>query len=306
VLYNFPFERKVAGKTMFPTVAKLPKWATNAAYRNAVAMPGKAVVKVVGEYSEHGLGEPLEFPDAPKTLSWEETLDWVKEVAPLEEDQIVEWMHTATAANVMVSRFMEEYKRAGSGVVGVADDGYIPGVKVEDLRFRSERGRTVASRGNAVVVTPRGNFNVPVPGKATGIFKDILCFGAVLQAFLKQWVAVLLKFKELATNPSDRISFPSFRGLVAPLFFTHQSTFPSPVNLVEFSVSTDVQQKIVVRGRSVDDYRDVLFEDKIDLSRGQNVIEYPLFGFPVVPTMVIEIQPEDNTRTILDYWNVYP
>ena len=48
MLYNFPFKVRVAGEVVFPTVAKLPDWATNAAYRNAVAMPGKPEIKAVG------------------------------------------------------------------------------------------------------------------------------------------------------------------------------------------------------------------------------------------------------------------
>jgi len=35
-------------------------------------------------------------------------------------------------------------------------------------------------------------------------------------------------------------------------------------------------------------------------------VELPIFGFPAVPAMVIEIQPEDNTKTILDYYEVIP
>lgn len=306
MLYNFPFKVRVAGEVVFPTVAKLPDWATNAAYRNAVAMPGKPEIKAVGPFSETGLGRAPEFPDAPETMDWDTILSWVKDIAPIEEEQITEWMQTAAAANVICSRFMDEYKRAGSLVVTDAGDPYIPGVKVEDIKFVSELGRTVASRGYSVVSTPAGNFNVPVPGKATGVFKNILAWAAVLEAYLKQWVGVLMKFRELATNPQNRISFPSFRGLTAPVFFTHASSIPAPVNIAEFSISTDRPQTVVVRARSVDDYRDVLFEDKITLKEGQNVIQYPIFGFPVVPTMVIELQPEDNTKTILDYWTVYP
>jgi len=306
MLYNYPFKIKVMGQTMFPTVAKLPEWAKDPMYRNAAVMPGQSTIKSGGGYSEEGLAKPIEFQDAPDTLDWDAIMNYVKSVAPIEEPDIVEWMHEAAAANVMLSRTVEEYKRAGSSIVATSNDAYIPGVRVEDLSFRPEIGRTVASRGSAVVVTPRGNYNVPVPGKATGIFKDLISFAAVINAFLKQWTGVLMKFRELATNPSKRISFPSFKGLAAPLFFTHASSVPAPVNLAEFSITTDKPQTVVLRARSVDDYRDVLFEEKISLNKGQNIIDYPLFGFPVVPTMVIELQPANNTKTILDYWAVYP
>jgi len=306
VLYNFPFKMKIAGEIVFPTVAKLPDWATNAAYRNAVAMPGKPEIKVVGPFSESGLGKAIEFPDAPETMDWDSIISWVKDIAPIEEEQITEWMQTAAAANVICSRFMDEYKRAGSLVIARTNDPYMPGLKVEDIKFVPELGRTVASRGYSVVSTPAGNFNVPVPGKATGIFKNILAWGAVLESFIKQWTAVLMKFRELVTNPQSRISFLNVKGLTAPLFLTHASSLPAPVNLAEFSISTDRPQTVVLRARNVDDYRDVLFEDKITLQKGQNVIQYSIFGFPVVPAMVVELQPENQTKTILDYWTAYP
>ncbi|RLG86311.1 MAG: hypothetical protein DRO39_03500 [Thermoprotei archaeon] len=214
--------------------------------------------------------------------------------------------HNCHAANVVISARMEEYKRLGSSLVGASDDPFIPGLKVEDIRFRSERGRDVAARGYAVLETPRGSVNVPVPGKATAVFRDLLAWGAVLEAFLVQWTGVLLKWRELATNPGDRVAFPSFRGLAAPQFFVHSSSVPAPVNIARFSITTDRPQTITIRARNVNDYTDVMFEDRIQLGEGRNEVELPIFGFPVVPAMVIEIQPEDGAKTILDWYEVIP
>lgn len=302
-LYNFPFERKIGVKTCFPTVAKLPEWM--AQYRTAVALPGKPSVKVVGSYSEEGLEQPLEGP-APSTMDWDAIEAWSREIAPIDDPSIVEWMYSAHAANTVISARMEEYKRLGSSLIGGSDDPYIPGLKVEDIKFRSELGRTVAGRGYAVLETPRGNVNVPVPGKATAIFRDLIAWGAVLESFLVQWTGVLLKWRELATNPSGRIAFPSFRGLVAPQFFVHSSSVPAPVNLARLSISTNKPQTVVLRARNVNDYTDVMFEDRISLAEGQNVVEYPIFGFPAVPAMVIELVPEDGAKTILDRYEVLP
>ena len=304
-LYNFPFERKVGVKTYFPTVAKLPEWMLQSQYRSAVALPGKASVKVVGPYSEEGLEQPLEGP-APSTMDWDTIVAWSREIAPIDDPSIVSWMHTAHSANVVISARMEEYKRLGSSLIGESNDPYIPGLKVEDIRFRSETGRTVAGRGYAVLETPRGNVNVPVPGKSLAVFRDLIAWGAVLDAFLLQWTGVLLKWRELATNPSDRLAFPSFRGLSAPQFFVHSASVPAPVNLARFSITTDKPQTVVLRARNINDYTDVMFEDKISLAEGQNLVEYPIFGFPAVPAMVIELAPEDGTKTILDWYEVIP
>jgi len=304
-LYNFPFEVRVGTRTYFPTVAKLPRWMAEPRYRAAVAILGRPSVKAVGPYSEEGLEQPLEGP-APSTMDWDTIVAWSREIAPIDDPSIVSWMHTAHAANTVISARMEEYKRLGSSLVGGSDDPFIPGLKVEDIRFRSETGRTVAGRGYAVLETPRGNVSVPVPGKATGVFRDLLCWAAVLEAFLVQWTGVILKWRELATNPGDRIAFPNLRGLVAPQFFVHSSSVPAPVNIARFSITTDKPQTVVLRARNINDYTDVMFEEKIQLSGGRNEVELPIFGFPVVPAMVIEIQPEDMTKTILDRYEVIP
>jgi len=304
-LYNFPFEKRVGVRTYFPTVAKLPEWMNTAQYRSAVALPGKPSVKVVGPYSEEGLEQPIEGP-APSTMDWDAIVAWSREIAPIEDPSIVEWMYTAHAANTVISARMEEYKRLGSSLVGASDDPYIPGLKVEDLRFRSEKAEVVARRGYGILETPRGNVNVPVPGKALAVFSDLIAWGAVLEAFLVQWTGVILKWRELATNPGDRIAFPSFRGLVAPQFFVHSSSVPAPVNLARFSITTDKPQTITIRARNVNDYTDIMFEDKISLAEGQNLIEYPIFGFPAVPAFVVELAPEDGTKTILDWYEVIP
>jgi len=304
--YNFPFKAAAAGRILYPTVAKLPEWMLRPQSRLAVALSGEPEIKVVGPYSEDGLEAPPESPDAPSTMDWGTIISWSRKIAPIDDPSIVEWMHSAHAANIVVSARMEEYKRSGSSLLGASDDPFVPGLKVEDLRFRPELAETVAERGYGILETPRGNVNVPVPGKAAGIFKDLLAWGAVLEAFLVQWTAVLLKWRELATNPAERIAFPSFRGLSAPQFFVHSATIPAPVNLAQFSVSTDRPQVVTLRGRSINDYRDVLFENRISLAEGQNAVDLPIFGFPVVPAMVIEMQPEDGAKTVLDYWSVIP
>jgi len=305
-LYNFPAEVKVHRRAAYPTVAKLPEWAENAAYRNAAAEMVLREVRPVGRYSEAELEKAPWCPDAPSTMDWNSIESWMKEIAPIEEEQIVEWMHSAAAANVVISAREEEYKRLGSSLVGVSDDPYIPGVTVQDLNFRSELGRTVAGRGYSILETPRGTVNVPVPGKATAIFKDVLAWAAVLDAFLVQWTGVLLKWRELATNPSRDLAFPSFRGLVAPQYFTHASSLPVPVNQVTIRVASDKAQTLTIRGRSVDDYTDVILENTVEVPSGESEASFLVFGFPAVPTMVVEVQPEDGTRTILKKWEVLP
>ena len=301
--YNFPFKKKVGDKVLYPTLMKLPDWYTGERMVSATIIAKS--VTVVGAYNEDDILESPLHPDAPRTLDYYKVEKWVKSKFPI-GDNVVEWMRTATACNVITTARMEEYKRAGSMLIGASDDAYIPGVSVEDISFKSELGRTVGTRGYAVVQTPRGNFNVNVPGKATGIFSDLLAWGAVLESYIQQWTAVLLKFKDLAVNPQKKIGFPNYRGLVAPLFIGHEARIPFPINIVEMKVTTNKSQTLQLTARDPNDYTSEFFTDKFNLSSGENVIRFHVVGIPYVGPMVIQLQPEDNTNTSLDYYKVYP
>ena len=308
VLYNRPFKIMVEGKGFFPTVMKLPTWATPPVIgQKALVTVGPKSIGVVEPYSEEGLLGAPEFEDAPVTLEYGTIESYMKEIAPIGEAEIAEWMHSAAACNCVLSARMEEYKRAGSAIVAASDDPYIPGLKVEDLKVRSELAKTVADRGYGIVESPAGNFNCPVPGKATGVFPDLLCWSSVVEAFLVQWTSALVKFRELATNPSSKIGFINTRGLTAPLFFGHSSEMlPFPVNMVEMSVSSDKAQSLGMNARSTDDYTDIMFSDRFALSKGENLISFQTLGIPFVPPMVMELQPDNETSTILNYYRVSP
>jgi len=305
-LYNFPFKLRVGRKTLFPTVAKLPEWAVNNACRNAVAEFGEIKVVKIGPYSETGLAMPPESPSAPSSIDWDAIMEWSRSQQSLDDPAMVEWMYWAHAANTIISARMEEYKRLGSSLIGESNDPYIPGLKIEDIRFRSELGRVVAERGYANLDTPRGSVRVPVPGKATAVFKDLISWGAVLNAFLVQWTGVLLKWRELATNPDKELAFPNFNGLVAPQFFTHSSSIPAPVNIITMRISSNKPQTISIKGRNVDDYTEVISEMSVNVPEGESESTVVIYGFPVVPPMVIEMQPENMTKTILKSWSVIP
>jgi hypothetical protein len=78
---------------------------------------------------------------------------------------------------------------------------------------------------------------------------------------------------------------------------------------MKIGVTTNKPQKMQIRGRglpgqgSVDE---VLFEDEVELDAGQNEFIYYYWGFPVAPTITLELQPEDNTETVLDYIDLIP
>lgn len=315
--WNFPEERRILDVTAFPTLLSIPEWdvirrpaGIKAGPLSIPLLPPRPAmvtnlsVKAIGDYNEKNLCAAPSEPKVPVTLSYDAIRRYTSEIAPIEDPAVVEWMQYSATEDFICEMVQEEYRRAGSDLVAAADDAYIPGCRVEDIKFNSEKGRVVAGRGNGVLATPRGNFTVPVPGKATGIFEDLLCFGAISNAWPIQWAGSLLKWKSLTTNPQSRIRFPSFGGLVAPQFIGHEADMPFPTNFVSMGISSDKAQTMKVVYREPSDYTQEITSIDVEVPKGENEVGYTLLVFPYVPTMVTEIQPENNTGTILNSYSV--
>ena len=305
--YNFPEKFRGA----YSTRMELPDWFFNFSIdtlnrvKKLGILAGGVEVNTVGEYDEKEILDSGNFGE-PATLDYDKVLAWAKQDIPLDQPDVVEWMVEATAAGAILMARAREYERAGSYMLTASDDANIPGVRVEDIYYRKERGTDVASRGYAVIITPQGNFNVPVPGKQTVITKNILAWGSVIRAYIVQWIGALIKWKDLAINPQSRIGFANTSGLVAPLFIGHQASRRAFRNIVEMSVTTNKSQTMRINFRSPTDYTVVYGSLNIPLREGQNVVKFKIRSLFGVPPMVVELQPEDRTNTALDYYKVYP
>jgi hypothetical protein len=251
----------------------------------------------------------------PKTLFWVRSVvdsslvrEQVASEAPIDGVEVVEWMHLAAADNAVFEAMAEEYNRLGSELLSGSGDAYIPGVRVGDLRGESVSGSVVSSRGYGVVITPQGNFNVPVGGKLTIAIKDLLAWAALPWCSAIQWLLTLLQWRDLAKIPvRDRVRFGSSSGLVAPNFFSVTPKAPVPLLTLRIGLTSDKDQDVVIRGRGVKgSYHQVLFEDKFSVESGSNEVMYNVYGFPYVSSFTLELQPSDRTQTVLDYIDVFP
>ena len=145
-----------------------------------------------------------------------------------------------------------------------------------------------------------------MPGKTSVIGKSILGWAGVLKAWIKQWVGALLKWKDIAINPQNRIGFANVGGLVAPQFIGHQASRRALRNIVEMSITTNKPQTVRLTFRAPTDYTATLASANIKLNEGQNVLRFKVRSIFGVPPMVVELQPENNTQCALDYYKVYP
>lgn len=247
------------------------------------------------------------LPWAPVEVDSSNAMRILSDEIPLSHD-VVEWMLVATADVAVFDAMSEEYNRLGSELLSSSGDAYIPGVRCGDLRAVSESGYTVRSRGYGRVATPEGEFNVPIRGKTTFAKGNILAWAAIPSPGTGvQWVLTLLQWRDLARAPvKERVRFASSHGLVAPNFFHVPSTW-APVRTLKIGLTSDKPQTVVIRGRGTKgSYENVIFEDKFNVESGESEVVYNVVSFPFVPAFTLELQPSDNTQTVLDYIEILP
>jgi len=253
------------------------------------------------------LAQSPTFPWTPTSVSSEETLSIIQSEAPVDGREIVAWMQLSASEAAVLDGCAEDYNRLGSILSWAANDPYIPGIRVGDLRVTSINGASVQRARGCTIVTPRGNFNCPLPGKATGIFSDILAWARLAWAGSVQWILSLLQWRDLASTPIDqRVRFANLGGAVAPQFFNVSSMFPPPVMVMHFGFTSNRGQKVTLVGRSSGDYTKQIFSDAVDIPAGESTFDYVLIGGLPINSFVLHIQPEDNKACILDSLTVTP
>ncbi|MBU2534520.1 MAG: hypothetical protein KKB37_17405 [Alphaproteobacteria bacterium] len=233
---------------------------------------------------------------------------FIRTEAPIDGTEVVEWMHYSAADAAVFDGMCEEYNRLGSQLLSGSGDGYIPGVRVGDLRNVSVRGSTVVGRGYGEVSTPQGVFRVPRGGKSTFCMKDLLAWGALPWAGYVQYSLTLLQWRGLARAPvSRRARFAGSSGFVAPNFISVATRIPAPMSTMRIGLTSNKPQTVAIRGRGTKGaFQDVLFEDSFDIEAGESEAIYNVFGFPFAPAFTLELQPKDGTSTILDYLDAFP
>ncbi|MEM0261759.1 MAG: hypothetical protein QXN17_03795 [Nitrososphaerota archaeon] len=254
-----------------------------------------------------GLMKSSLLPWVPVSIDSTIVREEIMSEVPIDGTEVVEWMLYCASDNAVFDGMASEYNRLGSELVSGSGDAYIPGVQVGSLRGISVNGSVVMSKGYGEVYTPRGSFRIPVGGKATFAMGDILAWGAIPYCGTVQWSLTLLQWKDLAKAPvKNRVRFAASNGLVAPNFFTIPQTF-SPIRTLRIGLTSDKQQKVVIKGRgNKGSFENILFEDSFEVDAGESEVIYNVIGFPFVSSFTLELQPSDNTQTVLDYIEILP
>lgn len=255
-----------------------------------------------------GLPRPRALAWVPPLTNSEDAREFIAEEAPVDGEEVVEWMHYAAADMAVMEVFAQSVEDNGGRISFRSGDGYIPGVRESSSFYViSERGSTVRSRGYARVRTPYGVVNVPVGGKKTIVFKDFLAWAALPWTGWIQFTISLLRWLKLPRAPiTKKMPFPSSYGKSAPNFIVVSTRVPTPIATMRMVVTSDKDQKMVLRGRSTSDYTRTYFEKELEIESGEAEYTLILSAFPVLPSFVLELQPQDGTRTTLNKLEVFP
>ena len=215
--------------------------------------------------------------------------------------EIVDWMFRSHAENLVMRARIYEYNRLGSRIEGESGEAYIPGVYVVDMGFRSELGSTVRRRGYAILQTPRGNVNISVSGGRPFVARDYLAWGSVTYVGFSQYTGNALRWLSLAETPVTQ-SVGFYRdtlGNVAPNFFVQTPPRPALRATVNIVIQSDRDQTIRFVFRDPADYSRELKKTDVRVQQGTTNIQLSLSAIPFVPPVISQIQPQNETNTVL-------
>ncbi|GAH75660.1 unnamed protein product, partial [marine sediment metagenome] len=122
-------EREVISR-FYPTTVRLPVWCRGLSLGSALKniSIGDITVRRISTVfdKEKGLSRSLLFPQFPPGLNPLDLGERIREEAPIDGAEIVEWMQLAAAENAVLDARCMEYNRLGSQLVSKSGDAYIP------------------------------------------------------------------------------------------------------------------------------------------------------------------------------------
>jgi len=299
-------EAVVAGRVLryHPTQIPLARWAsprimTEGVRNFSFGRPEIRLITEVFDLRRIGIEVSPVFPRLGKVLATEEAAERLRQEAPVDRTEIVEWMHDSAAALAVMSAREVEYNRH-SQVETRSGDAYIPGVRLTSLSFERVSGYEYWSRGFARAFTPVGTINVPRMSLVPIVGRDFLGWAFAGPQSWIQWTGVLAELKRLASRVTSPVGFPNLWGRVPPLWLLQQPGREAQRAEVVMVIDSDRDQRLRIAFRDPNDYTRVIDAGEIDVPRGRSEVRFVVASYPAVPPVVNEVKPEDNTQTVLN------
>ncbi|MEM1865983.1 MAG: hypothetical protein QXD57_07130 [Ignisphaera sp.] len=245
----------------------------------------------------------------PRNLSWfqptfdyREAIEQVNVSIPVAPD-IVDWMREATATEAIFDVFAQSVSSNKGAVASLTGDGYVPGVRVEDVYFQSYSG-DVVERSGAVLVTPVGNINIPLNSKVLVAKGSFLAWACARNRYIAQWIGTILKYKlnpeaKLGSDVKD-IPFPSSGTFVAPVVI--DVTPPLSIRHVDYiQIYSDRDQTVNLIFTQRNSYDSQIANIVVNVSYGVSIIKLRVFG---ISSYSVIIQPSDGVSSYLQSYSV--
>ena len=300
----------IPGKLRYhPTVCVLPEWAdrrimTEGVRRFKFEPPKVERITEVFDIAKIKLEASPIFPRFGKVLDSGDVIDRVAEEVPVDGEEIVSWMHEATAANIVASAREVEFNKH-SLYVSRTGDPYIPGVRLSGFGFYSARGYDVARRGYGTVFSPGGRINIPVNGARNIITRDFLGWCNVgPPRYGIQWTGLVSQIQRLANRITEPLGFLSLFGRVAPTYVTQEPPSATERATTNITLNSDRAQTVHFTFRNPENYTEIVDEGDVAIPRGQSRLSYVVASYPAVPPLVVQQQPVNGSRTVLERFEV--
>ncbi len=302
--WNFPEDVWVGTNKLITTRIEMPTWCTSEVFTEIVKTPLFMVGKYKVKYSNKDFYEVVSdmfstpwIENKYQGIDSDKILDVVVKEINVDGEYILDWMRDAFAQNAAITVMQANMVNVGAFAEGASNDGYIPGVKVQDISYVSEPSSVITKRGYAKVNTPYGDVKSPVIDKKSIIKDMMLAWSAIPWTGIKQWLGALIKWIKLAASPLMHIHLPnvSIGGLTSPQFLAHIPPHFGFINDVETHIASNKDQKLLLIYRNPRNFTQEFFRLAVPL-RANTVakIRYRIYSLFGVPPFLVQAETPDN------------
>ena len=245
-----------------------------------------------------------------KAIHSDEEMPIFAENDPIDGEEFVHWMHEAAAGAVVLEGIKTDFTDIGAQIGYGSGDGYIPGCRTTNMRFKSVRGSALGS--NAQIICQGKTFNVPLArqGVAEIITPDIIGYAVMFWKGIVQWAAAALEWLKLALGRfvGKNIRFATLGGHPTMMCFNMSSRAPikPPVTNIVFTTVSDREAVYKIEGRDLQDYTKISFTDEIIIPAGEVETIYLIAAFPCVENFLLTLKPKSPLNGAVTSMDMYP
>jgi hypothetical protein len=305
IKFNLPRTKKLSDGTSYLTSRmQLPQWVETKTLEEQVDDFELATRLNIERISDarpiNILRDSPIFPDVRKEFRVQNVLEDVKQQAPTDGVEVVEWMQESAAEGSVISGWRSEYGE-NSSVLTAFGDPTAPHdlIEVPDFNFVPRDGRDVFSRGEAEIKTPEGSTTIPNKSSRLLPGKDSIGWGGVDARNNYQWLGKVAQFKDIARTPIENpVRFPDFGDYNLPNVFNQSPPDESNLANINLNISSNAPEKLNIAFRDPNDYRNILTQNEVDIPEGTSNLNFEVASSERVPPVLAEFQPVNASGAV--------